>query len=241
MQEVATTINRISNDDQVFSVIFQKATAEGQLTEAAIIPTKPRTCGRQQHRLNAGAEDCSIEDYYRINMFIPFVDRVQMQLATRFPPETKDAFYASYFTKSGLPQITEDILSKLLCHYSADIPALHTFRQDVNRLKDKIDLSDDLLEVLIQLEKGGTYENICCILRVFLTTPVGSCSCERSFSSLRRLKTYLRSTCGQSRLNGLALLNIHNKLPYLSTHKSEFIANIISAFDPANVKQLSIA
>lgn len=33
---------------------------------------------------------------------------------------------------------------------------------------------------------------------------------ERSFSSLRRLKNYMRSTMTKSRLNGLALLNIHN-------------------------------
>ena len=32
---------------------------------------------------------------------------------------------------------------------------------------------------------------------------------ERSFSCLRRLKTYLRSTMGQERLNHLLMLNIH--------------------------------
>ncbi|XP_064406466.1 52 kDa repressor of the inhibitor of the protein kinase-like [Halichondria panicea] len=34
-----------------------------------------------------------------------------------------------------------------------------------------------------------------------------SCECERSVSVLRRLKTYLRSTMGQERLSGLALLH----------------------------------
>jgi hypothetical protein len=32
---------------------------------------------------------------------------------------------------------------------------------------------------------------------------------ERSFSILRRLKTYLRNTMGEERLNGLALMNVH--------------------------------
>ena len=36
--------------------------------------------------------------------------------------------------------------------------------------------------------------------------------CERSFSTLRRLKTYLRATMGQERLVGLALLNIHTNI-----------------------------
>jgi hypothetical protein len=44
------------------------------------------------------------------------------------------------------------------------------------------------------------------------TLPVTTCSSERSFSSLRRLKTYLRNTIGEDRLNGLALLNIHRDI-----------------------------
>ncbi|ESO00286.1 hypothetical protein HELRODRAFT_83212, partial [Helobdella robusta] len=42
--------------------------------------------------------------------------------------------------------------------------------------------------------------------RIFLTIPVTTCSSERSFSVLRRLKTYLRSTISQLRLNHLAIL-----------------------------------
>jgi len=39
-----------------------------------------------------------------------------------------------------------------------------------------------------------------------------SCGCERSFSSLRRLKTYLRNTMGQERLSGIALFNIEKNV-----------------------------
>ncbi|KYM99568.1 Zinc finger MYM-type protein 1, partial [Cyphomyrmex costatus] len=44
---------------------------------------------------------------------------------------------------------------------------------------------------------------------ILLTIPTTSCIAERSFSTLRRMKTYLRSTMGQSRLNSLAILHIH--------------------------------
>ena len=47
------------------------------------------------------------------------------------------------------------------------------------------------------------------ILNLLLALPVGSCACERSFSSLRRLKTWSRSTVGEQRLNGLSLLFVH--------------------------------
>jgi len=46
------------------------------------------------------------------------------------------------------------------------------------------------------------------IFKTFLTIPTNTASCERSFSCLRRLKTYLRTTMGQERLSSLSLLQI---------------------------------
>jgi hypothetical protein len=47
------------------------------------------------------------------------------------------------------------------------------------------------------------------LVRLLLVNPASSASAERSFSSLRRLKTYMRSTCGQLRLNNIALCHVH--------------------------------
>lgn len=46
------------------------------------------------------------------------------------------------------------------------------------------------------------------LLQVSLTIPVTTATCERSFSVLKRIKSYLRSTMGQTRLYSLALLGI---------------------------------
>ena len=45
-------------------------------------------------------------------------------------------------------------------------------------------------------------------LKILAVIPATSCAAERSFSSLRRLKTYLRNTMAQDRLSSLALLQI---------------------------------
>jgi hypothetical protein len=50
------------------------------------------------------------------------------------------------------------------------------------------------------------------LLQILWTVPVNVCGCERSFSSLRRIKTYLRNTTGQERLACLALINIENDI-----------------------------
>ena len=50
------------------------------------------------------------------------------------------------------------------------------------------------------------------LLKLILVNPASSCTAERSFSSLRRLKTWLRSTMKQSRLNHLLLCDVHSEI-----------------------------
>lgn len=54
--------------------------------------------------------------------------------------------------------------------------------------------------------------NIWVALRLLLTIPVTVATAERSFSKLKLIKTYLRSTMGSCRLNSLALLSIENAI-----------------------------
>ena len=42
--------------------------------------------------------------------------------------------------------------------------------------------------------------------------PASNATSERSFSALRRVKTYLRSTMGQQRLNNLMVLHVHKDM-----------------------------
>ena len=50
------------------------------------------------------------------------------------------------------------------------------------------------------------------LLKIFSILPVSSASAERSFSVLKYLKSYLRSTTSESRLNGLALLYVYKNI-----------------------------
>ena len=49
-------------------------------------------------------------------------------------------------------------------------------------------------------------------MRISLTVPVMVASGERSFSKLKLIKTYLRSTMLQSRLSSLGTLSIENEI-----------------------------
>ncbi len=56
------------------------------------------------------------------------------------------------------------------------------------------------------------YPNIYTLFRLFLILPPTSLSSERSFSNLKLIKTYLRSTMLQERLSNLAILSIEKEL-----------------------------
>ena len=49
------------------------------------------------------------------------------------------------------------------------------------------------------------------LIKIYLNIPISSATGERSFLALRRIKTWLRNTCGQERLSDLALLHIESE------------------------------
>ena len=56
------------------------------------------------------------------------------------------------------------------------------------------------------------YPNIRTLIVILTTLPITSCECERSISMLRLVKTALRSTMTETRLNGLAMLQYHRDI-----------------------------
>ena len=50
------------------------------------------------------------------------------------------------------------------------------------------------------------------LVRLLMVNLASSATADRSFSCLRRLKSYTRSTCGQMRLNDVALCHMHKDI-----------------------------
>ena len=72
--------------------------------------------------------------------------------------------------------------------------------------------SEDVTSVSSILEIIYIYfPQLCKLLLLFLTIPVTVASAERSFSKLKIIKSYLRSSMAQERLDGLTLISIENK------------------------------
>ena len=60
------------------------------------------------------------------------------------------------------------------------------------------------------LAERELYSEVIKVAKLILVMPATKAVSERSFSTLRRLKTWLRSTMNQDRLNWCMMLHIHN-------------------------------
>lgn len=69
-----------------------------------------------------------------------------------------------------------------------------------------------LLSFLSEKKLDEIYPNLWIALKIALTLPVTVASAERSFSKLKLIKTYLRSTMSQERLSGLAIMSINHEV-----------------------------
>ena len=100
-----------------------------------------------------------------------------------------------------------------LSHYDMDSDDIEVELMTAKRLLQnstgKLDFLHHVYEHLLPIPKGFPMLLRC--LKIAMTFGVTSAAAERSFSSLRRIKTYLRSTMGQERLY-LSLLYIEREL-----------------------------
>lgn len=69
-----------------------------------------------------------------------------------------------------------------------------------------------LVEVLSFLKRHDCFPNASIAYRVLLTIPVTVASAERSFSKLKLLKSYMRTTMTQQRLNDLATISLESEV-----------------------------
>lgn len=73
----------------------------------------------------------------------------------------------------------------------------------------------------------ATFSECVKLLKVLLTMPMSTAEAERCFSTLKRVKTFLRNTMSQDRLSALAMLSIEREFVMKI---SDFNAKVIDKF-----------
>ena len=221
-------------DDSSFQLVWEKANILSTEVEEVLqdkdtdVEFKEATEGRrkkpsrkQQARVG---EDPSMEtnviltpkDTYRMNTYFPSLDTVIVELSSRFGEDEKDvdqnilcALARIVIKKSG----SDDDFRILSDTYGQDINLLKadTFVFYNLTASDSLNTVQDVLRIVHDKKLHKMLPHFYRILCILATIPATSCTAERSFSTLRRTKTYLRNSIGQSRLSSLALLTIERE------------------------------
>ena len=80
-----------------------------------------------------------------------------------------------------------------------------------------------------------SYSSSAVLIQILATPPATTATNKRSFSALKYLKTYLRNTTKEVRLNGLALLYVHRDI---SLDFEQIIAEFLRKNQRQNKPQL---
>ena len=230
--------------DASFTAFYQGVLkASDGLTDEPVLPRYRKT----PRRINEGAlphRYTSPEDRYR-HAYFEALEQACGEIERRFD-------------QSDLPLIC-DIESLLVnaangetvTEISEDITKCFQGRIDVSRLQIQLSMLPNAINTAfatsVKMKKvtsvrtiadtlnqnnlvKGMLGEVDKLLRIYLTFPITSATAERSFSSLRLIKTYLRSTMTSQRLNNLFLLYVHkhltDALDLISVAKEFVSANI---------------
>lgn len=204
--------------DEVFHNLFMEVKEIADKLDIEL--KKPRIVGRQTQRLNIIAQ--TPEEHYKLTIYIPLLDHVLTDLNDRLSQEVLNLFNLRVVLPKGSQSREEiDKLEKVVKFYSGLLgtPNLSVVKQEAllwtQRWKRCVEqgqiIPGTVLEALESCD-SELYPTIEKLLRILATLPVSAAAAERSFSTLRRLKTWLRANMAEERLTGLALLNVHRDI-----------------------------
>jgi hypothetical protein len=132
--------------------------------------------------------------------------------------KSENRFHAQHLLPRDVDKLTDDHVATIYGAYQTDIYlSLEDFRREVARwrthwvITKRNDLPTTLCTTLDSVNPVlyPSIDTILIKLCVLLTMPVASATAEMSFSVLRRLKTYVRSTMKNDRLSSLGLMHIN--------------------------------
>ena len=165
-------------------------------------------------------------DRFRVDSFLPIVDKLVTALTNRraaYSVISKKFGFLRRLTTLTVEEI--DVFAKALVEtYTADLEP--DLSRELNFLVSILrpgfapeganQTTKEAPELWMyhvvtgNVSLRNSIPNVVNMLSIFLSLMMTNCSGERSFSVLKRVKNYLRSTMGQERMSNLALLSIEN-------------------------------
>ena len=222
--QIRQTIDYVKNRREEFDSFYERFEHKCALLELAENFSPQNTCSLKNNRKR---------------LFYNILDDIIVQLQSRFGSFSNLDFVglvncSNFFQMSC--EFDDKKLQSLLQTYAkffdpvklkADLSGLYSSQTVRNECSNP----SQLLSFLHRNDLIQTVPEATKLLKLVLTLPATTASVERSFSALKRIKTYSRNRTKEERLSSLALIAIEmERLQILRQNKDEFYCNVIDAF-----------
>ena len=201
--------------DEVWEDIYKQA---ADIVQAADLPQHHVRRLRAVHGCPAGL--WSSEDYRR-EVFVPMCNKTLAELQRRFLSEENLAVYGGICAltpKSESFLNVEQIWS--MCDFYGVAKKRNVVQTEIDLLRITFenggdDLPSDLMGMLNFIEPHKRVLSVMNkVLHISVTIPVTSAQAERSFSAMKRIKNFVRSTMGNTGLSDIGVLNVNAQMLY---------------------------
>ena len=200
--------------DTTFSAWYEEILKMAE--KIGVTENVPRKTSIQRNRSNTPS--ASPQEHYKRAVAIPLIDCFISQLEDRFHGDGRHAsvllcLIPSLILSSEVP--VSDRLDDFL-HWEEDLPYSTSLASELRRWQslwqqenqDLTSIPSNLLLALGSCDVDA-FPNIHRLLVIACTLPITSAEAERSFSLVRRIKTYTRSMLASEHLSDLAVMSMH--------------------------------
>ena len=151
-------------------------------------------------------------------MGIPFLDSITYQLETRFDKKSRICADLLVLTPTISASDKFDPASEVdnMLTWECHLPCSVQLQNEILRWKSfwqrRVDAGNEIPDAFVTAITAVSKEefpNIYTLLCIACVLPITSCEAERSFSTLRQTKTYLRNSMLTPRLSALILMAQH--------------------------------
>ena len=159
-------------------------------------------------------EELSTSDAMRAHLFYPTIDRMIREMRDRFSPQCDNVMLGIQACNPSSETFLNISDSRGLAkHYNVEMYELEVAvgKNYLQALQQKADKTFTM-EQAYRLIDEIAFPTLKTLFQLALTVPVTSCTCERSFSCMRRVKTWLRSNMSQERLDHLSILALERNI-----------------------------
>jgi hypothetical protein len=209
---------------------IQRMVTELDLNEIKL-PRYIRRPARYEQNSHTAHHFDSSKDYYRVQYFT-FLDCVINHISHRFEQRGM-IMYANMesLVKTALDRHDFSALLNEVANFYDDFQKSRLETQ-LKMLPDICPGSRSVTEAVHQFRQKAKevrllFDEVERLFTFLLVVPASSATAERSFSALKRLKSYLRTTMSQERLNHVTVLHVHKeRLDTVNTDKltAEFVS-----------------